>query len=174
LALAGWIIGRPVNQVLGILFRGFHSAFQTTTSLYTFGVAKLLRFSALTLVAYAGLVAATYWGLTTTPRGFIPSQDMGYLFATVQLPDSASIERTERVMRQIADITRKTPGIRHTTYISGQSFALGAAGSNFGTMFMGLDDYSKRRTPDLSASSIAADLNRRLSPQIFDGMFMVL
>jgi multidrug efflux pump len=174
LGFAGWVIGRPVNWILGALFRGFHIGFQGVTKFYTFSVAKLLRFSVLTLVVYGGLVAATYWGLTHTPRGFIPSQDMGYLFATVQLPDSASSERTERVMRQIADICQKTPGIRHTTYISGQSFALGAAGSNFGTMFMGLKDYSERRTPELAASSIAAALNRRLSREIFDGMVMVL
>src|SRR5262249_13965749 len=99
LGIGGWIIGRPINQGLGALFRGFHLAFQGATQFYTFGVARLLRFSVLTLVVYGGLVGATYWGLIHTPRSFIPSQDMGYLFAAVQLPDSASNERTERVMR---------------------------------------------------------------------------
>ena len=87
-----------------------------------------------------------------TPKGFIPSQDMGYLLCNVQLPDSASTERTRHVMRQIGEIARKMPGIVHVPEITGQSFVLNAFGSNFGTMFIRLEDYADRRDPSCRAT----------------------
>src|SRR5207249_1459699 len=79
--------------------------------------------------------------------GFIPSQDMGYLMVAVQLPDSASTERTAAVMRKLDKSARAHGGVRHATAITGQSFALNAAGSNFGSMFINLKDYAERRRP---------------------------
>jgi multidrug efflux pump subunit AcrB len=81
------------------------------------------------------------------PKGFIPSQDMGYLMINVQLPDSASSERTLRVMRKMQDITRSTKGVGHTMLVSGQSMLLSAFGSNFGSMFVMLDEFAKRPQP---------------------------
>jgi multidrug efflux pump len=108
-----------------------------------------------------------------TPKGFIPSQDMGYLFVNVQLPDSASSERTDAVMRQLQDIALHTPGIRHAAAIRGQSFVLSANGSNFGTMFVNLKDYEQRRTPDLAAQAIAGRLWMQFEKQIPDAMVQV-
>jgi multidrug efflux pump len=81
------------------------------------------------------------------PRGFIPSQDMGYLLVNVQLPDSAALERTEDVLDRIGEIARGTPGIDATVGIAGQSILLNAYGSNFGTMFMTLKEFKKRHEP---------------------------
>ena len=85
---------------------------------------------------------------------------MGYLLVNVQLPDSASTERTDRVMRTIEKIALRTPGIKHVTGISGQSFVLNAAGSNFGSLFVNLNDYPERREPQLASDAIA-DSSRR-------------
>jgi multidrug efflux pump subunit AcrB len=81
------------------------------------------------------------------PRGFIPSQDMGYLLINVQLPDSAALERTEAVLNKIGEIARATPGIDATVAIAGQSILLNAYGSNFGTMFITLAGFDERRDP---------------------------
>jgi multidrug efflux pump len=81
------------------------------------------------------------------PKGFIPSQDMGYLMINVQLPDSASTERTLTLMRKMQDIALKTPGVGHTFFVSGQSLLLSAFGSNFGSIFVMLDDFSERPQP---------------------------
>jgi multidrug efflux pump subunit AcrB len=81
------------------------------------------------------------------PKGFIPSQDMGYLMINVQLPDSASSERTLETMRRMQDVTRKTPGVAHTMLVSGQSLLLSAFGSNFGSMFVMLDQF--KVTPEI-------------------------
>ena len=76
------------------------------------------------MLVYGGLLALTYWQFTTTPTGFIPQQDKGYLLFNVQLPDSASVERTERIMGRIESLVRDTPGVAHTVGISGQSLVL--------------------------------------------------
>jgi multidrug efflux pump subunit AcrB len=81
------------------------------------------------------------------PKGFIPSQDMGYLMINVQLPDSASSERTLKVMRKMQEITLATEGTNHTMLVSGQSMLLSAFGSNFGSMFVMLKPFAARPQP---------------------------
>ena len=61
-----------------------------------------------------GLLVLTYWQFNRTPTGFIPQQDKGYLLLNVQLPDSASVERTEAIMARIDEIAHETPGVEHT------------------------------------------------------------
>jgi multidrug efflux pump len=172
-ATVGWIIGGTLNLWLGVAFRGFNAAFKWTTHAYTRAVGKVLRASVVALAVYAGLLGLTYWEVIRTPRGFIPSQDMGYLLISVQLPDSASMERTQAVMKRIEKIAHSIPGIRRVTGITGQSFALSSSGSNFGTMFVGLDDYSKRRDPDRSSDSIYKKLTGRLITEIYDASIVV-
>jgi multidrug efflux pump len=166
--LAGWALGRGLNFVLAACFSGFNRGFKATTTGYTRGVGLLLRGGVLVLVVYVGLLGLTGHLMTTTPRGFIPSQDMGYLLVNVQLPDSASLERTEKVMRQIEDITADMPGVRRVTAISGQSFALNAYGSNFGSMFVNLKYYQDRRTAELHSNVIAQKLREAYAAQISD------
>src|SRR5262249_6608177 len=144
---AAWIVGGAVNWLLSHAFRAFNTGFRHATHGYTRGVGGLLRASAISWIVYGGLLGLPYGGFVTPPRGFIPSQDMGYLMVAVQLPDSASTERTAAVMRKLDLIARKHPAIRHATAITGQSFALSAAGPNFGSMFINLGDYADRRHP---------------------------
>ncbi len=143
------------------------------TRWYTSAVGLTLRLSVLTLGVYGVLVGVTIWRFRETPKGFIPAQDMGYLLVNVQLPDSASAERTDTVMRQLQNIARNTPGVLHATAIRGQSFVLNAYGSNFGSMFINLDDYNKRRDPELASSVIAARLWKEFGDQISDAQVAV-
>jgi multidrug efflux pump len=112
-------------------------------------------------VIYAGLLGFTYWQFVRTPSGFIPQQDKGYLILNVQLPDSASVERTERAMALIEAEARATPGVKHTVGVSGTSLILNANAPYLGSMYVLLDDFDKRRSPDLSADVIAAQLKER-------------
>jgi multidrug efflux pump len=155
---AGWVLGGWLNRLLGWLFRGFHRFFGYTTEGYTRLVGRMLRVSGAVLALYGGLVVLTYFAFKSTPRGFIPAQDMGYLMASVQLPDSTSKERTDAAMEKIAQIARATPGVKHVSGISGMSFALSTSGSNFGSMFIGLENYPERRTPDLHSDEILKKL----------------
>src|SRR5205814_5304954 len=133
-----------VNGALGWLFRLFDTSFRSLTGLYTRLVGMFLRVSFLVLVAYGGILALTYWEFRTLPTGFIPSQDMGFLYVNVQLPDAASSERTRKVMEQLEHIALETRGVQHAMTVAGQSFLLNAYGSNFGSMIVILHDFDKR------------------------------
>src|SRR5262249_13261087 len=97
---------RLLDPLLLGFFRLFNRGFNKATTAYTRAVGGLLRVSVIVLVVYAGLIGLTYWSFTHTPTGFIPSQDKGYLLVNVQLPDAASVERTEEVMRSVEDFGR--------------------------------------------------------------------
>ncbi len=172
-AIVGWVVGGPINQILGWFFRAFNQGFRRATHGYTRVVGGMLRVSVVVLVVYGGLLALTLFAFIKTPKGFIPSGDMGYMLVNVQLPDSASTERTQEVMRQIDQIVRATPGVRHATAITGQSFVLNAIGSNFGSMFINLKDYSDRRDPSLSSDAIAARLRQRFAAEVFEAAVAV-
>jgi multidrug efflux pump len=133
------------------------------------------------LLVYGGLLYLTYFSFTRVPTGFIPSQDKGYLLVDVRLPDSASLERTRAVMAQVDKIARGEgtsaghdtqshgdehahdagggiPGIAHTITISGQSIVQNAIGSNYGTVYVVLDEFHYRHGDEMGADAIAAKL----------------
>jgi multidrug efflux pump len=172
-AVAGGIISWPLNRLLAMALAAFNQAFNALGTVYTWIVGKLLTVSVVVLVVYGGLLVLTYQDLEHTPKGFIPAQDMGYLLCNVQLPDSASMERTEKVMEQINDIAQHTPGIKHASAITGLSFVLNSYGSNFASLFIGLKDYSERRDPSLSSDRIAASLTQQFAAKIYDAQVMV-
>jgi multidrug efflux pump subunit AcrB len=145
-ATCGLLVAWPLNWVLARLFRYFNAMFKFTTGVYAGIVGKLLRVSAGVLIVYGGLLFLTYEGFYSTPTGFIPTQDMGYLLTNVQLPDSASQERTQEIMNRVEQIARSTPGVKFTQTMTGQSMLLSANGSNFGSMFAILKPYHERPT----------------------------
>src|SRR5262249_12572855 len=83
-----------LDASLGWFFKGFNGVFSFSTNIYTWSIGILLRVSVIVLLIYGGLLALTYYSFDQTPTGFIPQQDKGYLLVNVQLPDSASVERT--------------------------------------------------------------------------------
>jgi multidrug efflux pump len=149
---------RLLDFLFGWFFRGFNNVFNATTGIYARVVKLCVRGSAIGLLVYAGLMYLTYYGFTIVPVGFIPNQDKGYLLVNVQLPDSASLERTQKVMAQVEKIASKTDGVIHTMVISGQSFLTNANGSNFGSMFVILDEFHNRHGAEFTADAIEAKL----------------
>ena len=164
--VAGLLIIRPVNAILGWLFRGFNRLFDMMTNVYGRIVAGVLRISTIVLLLYAGLLGLTYWEFIRTPTGFIPQQDKGYLLLNVQLPDSASTERTERIMSHIEALARETPGVKHTVGVSGQSLLLNANAPNLGSLYVMLEDFDKRRGPEQTADAIAEVLKERCQREV--------
>jgi len=164
--LIGLVFGRPLNYVLGWSFYQFNRLFDLVTTLYTQAVSRLLRVSLLALLVYGGLLALTWWSFMTTPTGFIPQQDKGYLLVNGQLPDAASLTRTRQVVEHIEQIALQTEGVKHTVAIAGQSILLNANASNFGALYLMLDDFDNRLRPELSGDAIAAALQERLAREI--------
>lgn len=155
-----------LDALLGWLFRGFNVAFEHTTNVYERIVRMCLRAAVIGLLVYAGLLYLTYIGFTKTPTGFIPEQDKGYLVLNAQLPDAASLERTQNVMARIDEVVKKMDGVEHRIVINGQSFLLNANGSNYGSMFVILKEFEHRHGEGLSANAIAARLRKELYAKI--------
>jgi hydrophobe/amphiphile efflux-1 (HAE1) family protein len=151
---------RFLDLTLGWFFSLFNKAFGLSTAVYTRLVGVLLRLSVLALLVYAGLLALTYGLFQRVPTGFIPQQDKGYLLLNVQLPDSASVERTRRVMARIEALARDTAGVAHTVGISGQSLILNANAPNLGSMYVLLKPFAERGRGQ-GAGEIAAALRER-------------
>ena len=149
---------RLLDLLLGWFFRLFNRAFGASTAVYTRIVGGLLRVSLLVLVIYAGLLGLTYWEFVHASTGFIPQQDKGYLLLSVQMPESASVERTRWAMGRIEAVARKTPGVAHTVGVSGLSLIQGVNAPNLGSMYVMLKEFADRKGPTLTADAIAESL----------------
>jgi len=171
-AIAGGALGRliikPVNWILGAIFRSFNAVFDRVTQAYGKTVGWGLRLSAIVLAVYVGLLGLTGFGFSRIPTGFIPSQDKGRLILNIQLPDAASLERTTEVIDHIEKIALETPGIAHTLGNPGRSFVLNAVGSNLGSMFVTLKPFDERRDPALAADAIAVRLRQRFRREVLE------
>ncbi len=166
--VVGWFIIRPVNAVLGWLFRGFNRLFDRMTGVYGWMVGKSLRMSVIVLMIYGGLLVLTYGTFKRAPSGFIPEQDQGRLILSVQLPDSASLQRTkEHDGHRRKDLPRDAGGGAHGG-LAGMSFLLQANASNFGSMFIVLDPFDDRQAPELTANGIMARLRKEFKRQVKD------
>jgi len=176
-AVAGGVLGRfvfrPINRILSRFFGAFNWGFDRVTQIYGRTVGGLLRLSAIVLVVYVGLIGLTYVGFTHVPSGFIPMQDKGYLLANIQLPDSASLERTAEATDAVERIALKTPGVAHTVAIPGQSFLLNADSSNYGTVFVILKPFDQRRSAELSGDAILRRLRERLQREVPEARVLV-
>ena len=157
------ILTRVLNTLLGWFFRRFNRSFDWAAQAYAGGVRRLLRGTTIVLTAYVALIGLGAWLFRTVPGGFIPAQDMGYMIAVIQLPDAASLARTDEVVRRVDEIARQTPGIAHTFALSGYSSVLQASQSNLGAAFFILDDFDQRTSPELQADRLTATLRQKFS-----------
>jgi multidrug efflux pump subunit AcrB len=162
----GWFAIKPVNAALGWAFRRFNRGFDRMTERYGRAVGTTLKISAAVVVIYVGLLGLTWWQFSRTPTGFVPQQDKGYLLLNVQLPDSASVERTERMMSRIEAVARNTPGVAHTVGVSGQSLLLNANAPNLGSMYVLLKPFDERRGNALGIDAIADDIRTRCHQEV--------
>ncbi len=167
------ILAKLMEVSLGWFFRLFNSVFTAGTNIYTRIVGMLLRVSLIALLIYGGLLYLTYWEFSHAPTGFVPDQDKGYLLLNIQLPDSASIQRTKEVVAQIEKLALHTTGVAHTVGISGQSLVQGANAPNLGSLYVMLEEFDKRHSADLSADSLAAELRKRCRADVRDALVSI-
>ncbi|HEX4083260.1 MAG TPA: multidrug efflux RND transporter permease subunit [Chthoniobacteraceae bacterium] len=164
---------RGLNKVFGWFFRGFNRAFESMSAGYVCVLRRVVRFSVIALFVYAGLVGLAYFGFKSVPTGFIPPQDQGYLIVPVQMPDAASIDRTQAVMERVGQIGLHTKGVKGVFTVAGLSILANANSSAAGVMFCPLDDFSARAGhADLSANAIANALRAKFA-SIQDAIILV-
>lgn len=161
-AIPGALFVRPINAALRGFFVVFNAVFGRITHVYGRFVARIVRFSVVMLLVYIGLMGLTVWGFRTVPIGFIPEQDKGYVLAVAQLPDGASLERTEDVMREMLEIAQEIDGVAHVLTVPGYNLLTGVNAANAGGMWIILDPFHERAgVRKLSANAILRQLRMK-------------
>jgi hydrophobe/amphiphile efflux-1 (HAE1) family protein len=167
------LVGRVIDRAFGWFFRPFNRFFVWSSTRYADGVRRLVRTSAVALVVYGGLVLLTGVTFKSIPTGFVPAQDKQYLIAIAQLPDAASLERTDAVIRRMSDLARSLPGVESCVAFPGLSINGFTASPNSGIVFVTLTPFENRRDPSQSGFAIADQLNGLFS-QIQEAFVLVV
>jgi multidrug efflux pump subunit AcrB len=154
------VVSRVMERLFGWIFRPFNRLFAWSANKYSAGVAGVLRKAAIALAVYVGLVFLTGWSFMKVPTGFVPTQDKQYLVAFAQLPDGASLDRTDAVIRRMADIGLKNPGVEYAVQFPGLSISGLSVAANSGVIFFCLKPFDQRESRELSGPGIAEALNR--------------
>jgi multidrug efflux pump len=152
-----------LDRALGWLFRPFNRFFVAASRGYVRATGRVLHRAGIALFVYAGLIALAWVGFERVPTGFVPTQDKQYLVAFAQLPDGASLDRTEEVIGHITDIALATPGVQHATGYPGLSINGFTNSPNSGIVFVLLKPFEDREAPELSGLAIAGKLNDKFA-----------
>jgi multidrug efflux pump len=157
------VFQRGINKVLGGFFKLFNRGFEAASDRYGHGVKRITAMRAVILGAFALLLLGTWGMFKLVPGGFIPAQDKQYLIGIVQLPDAASLDRTEAVVARMSKLALETPGVDHVIGFSGLSVQGFVNLSNTAVLFFPLKSFEERTTKELSATAIAQSLNGKFS-----------
>lgn len=155
---------RLMDKLFGAwLFTPFNRLFSRASDGYGYLVRKVIRFGGIIGLVYLGMVALTGVQFAHTPTGYVPGQDKQYLVAFAQLPDAASLERTDTVIKKMSEIALNHPGVAHSIAFPGLSINGFTNSPNSGVVFVALDDFELRKSPELSANAIAGQLNKEFA-----------
>ncbi|RYD23519.1 MAG: multidrug efflux RND transporter permease subunit [Verrucomicrobiaceae bacterium] len=162
-ALSALLLRKPTpgRGPIAWFFKKFNAFFDWIIERYGRVVGGLTRkatFSMLLLVIVCGGI----WGLgKVVPGGFIPDEDKGYLFVAIELPEGASLQRSDEVLKQVEEVVNATPGVRSALALSGMNILNNLNVPNAALMFIGLDDWKDRASPELHAKALAAEWNKK-------------
>ena len=156
----------------GWLFRPFNRLFTRAAGSYAERGRPALRRAPLMLLVYAVLIGFTVLAFRSVPGGFIPTQDKLYLFAGTKLPEGASLDRTEKVIRKMSEIAKQTRGVKDAVAFPGLNALQFTNTPNMGTIFFGLDPFELRQ--GRSAEQIVQELNGRFFGEIKEGLAFAL
>jgi multidrug efflux pump len=154
---------RVLNSALGGVFRPFNRFFGRFSEGYVRNVGRVIRAGGIAFLIYGGLIGLTYLGFATTPTGFVPQQDKQYLVAFAQLPDAATLDRTENVIRRMGDVALQSPGVESAVAFPGLSINGFTNSPSSGIVFVTLKPFEERKSKDLAAGAIAMALNQKYS-----------
>ena len=152
---------RAMNRVFGGFFRLFNRVFHRASTGYGRGVGGVVRHKGMMMLVYVLLLGATVLLGRAVPMGFVPAQDKEYLISFAQLPNGASLDRTEAVIREMTDIALKQPGVQSAVAFPGLSVNGFTNSSSAGIVFVTLKPFAERGDASLSADAIAATLQQR-------------
>ncbi|HEX7725393.1 MAG TPA: multidrug efflux RND transporter permease subunit, partial [Rhizomicrobium sp.] len=165
-------LARGMDKVLGPFFARFNNLFHKGSENYGKGVGGILGRKSRAMVVYGALLALTYVGFQLVPPGFVPTQDKAYLVGFAQLPEGATLDRTEKVIRQMSDIALKEPGVESAVAFPGLSINGFINSPSAGIVFVTLKPFSERESSDLSGFAISQKLQRKYAA-IGDAMIAI-
>jgi multidrug efflux pump len=152
---------RIMDKLFGWFFRGFNRFFGASSNAYGRGVGGILTRKSLVMGLYVVLLGVTFVLFRAVPGGFVPAQDKQYLIGFAQLPDAATLDRSEDVIRRMTDIALKQPGVANAIAFPGLSINGFTNSSNSGIVFVTLKPFEERKTAELSANAITMQLNQQ-------------
>ncbi|MCA7967015.1 efflux RND transporter permease subunit [Burkholderia cenocepacia] len=153
----------PAMRVARRFSNAFNRLFQRLSDAYGRLVRKVVRIIPAMTALYVVLIAATGYLLVSSPKGFIPAQDRGYLVVLVRMPDGATLERTSAVARKIEDIALSVPGVARVPVFSGVNAATGTNSANSAGLFPVFQPWPERKARGLTIDTIAAEMRKRLA-----------
>lgn len=143
------------------MYRWFNVGWAKTVGIYTSSIGRLLRHPAVAIGAYLIICGVAFWGFLKWPTSYVPQEDMGYFMTSIQLPTGASLERTDKIVSQVADIVSGMPEVQDVIEMSGFSFLAGGAGSNLGSMFVMLKPWNERKSTGQSVEAVMRRVNEK-------------
>ncbi len=143
-------------------FRAFDWILHKCTNGYTNVVRMLIRRILVSLLIFIGLIVLVVLGILKLPTGFIPTEDQGYFFVNAQLPDAASLSRTQKIMCRISNMVLETEGVKSVMTVGGYSIMDGVMGSNSGFSIVSLKHWDERTEPALESGAIVSALQTKL------------
>ncbi|MFC5480302.1 efflux RND transporter permease subunit [Massilia suwonensis] len=164
---------RAMDTIFGRFFAAFNRFFGRASHRYEGGVQTVLRRKTISLAVYAVLGVAALFMFKAVPPGFVPQQDKAYLIGFAQLPDAASLDRTDAVIRRMSAIAKEIPGVDSSVAFPGLSINGFTNAPNAGIVFTTLKPFSERHGKEQSAEAIAAEINKRMGA-VEDAFVMVL
>ncbi|HEX4272067.1 MAG TPA: efflux RND transporter permease subunit, partial [Rhizomicrobium sp.] len=156
-------LARGMEKVLGPFFNRFNRFFHSSSQKYGVGVGGILTRKSRAVLVYGVLLVATVVGFRAVPPGFVPLQDKMYLVSFAQLPQGATLDRTEAVIRKMSDIAAKEPGVDHSVAFPGLSINGFINSPSAGIVFVTLKPFDQRKTADLSGNAIAQRLQAKFA-----------
>jgi hydrophobe/amphiphile efflux-1 (HAE1) family protein len=154
---------RGLNRILRGAFGRFNAGFEWMSSSYGKITSRFVRATAIILTVYVGLISLTGFQFARMPTGFIPDQDLGYLVTVIQLPPGSSLARTDAVVREVNDIILKTPGVEHTSPVTGFDVTTSTVSPNAATIFFSLPSLYGKHIPGVNAATMLAAVRKRLA-----------
>jgi hydrophobe/amphiphile efflux-1 (HAE1) family protein len=165
---------RGLARAAHALFGGFNAAFAWMSSRYGDLTCRFVRATIVMLLAYAGLIGLTAFQMSKMATGFIPDSDIGYLATVVLLPPGSSLERTDKVIRQVNDIALSTPGVEHTSPAAGFDVTTYTIAPNVGTVFSSLPSLYGKHIPGSKAAAMVRKLQARFNAEIKDAVVLTI
>jgi hydrophobe/amphiphile efflux-1 (HAE1) family protein len=151
------------NRIIRNTFGRFNSGFDWLSTIYGKLTSRFVRATAVILAVYVGLISLTGFQFAKMPTGFIPEQDIGYLVTVIQMPPGTSLERTDAVVRKVNDIILKTPGVEHSSPVTGFDVTTNTVAPNSATIFFSLPSLYGHHIPGVNAATSLARVRKRLA-----------